>query len=168
MERSRKPARRPMPAIVPITDPAELIARLGAVTPIALDRDAALAPAEGVRFAFAWRDVPFSSTIEGRGEEAVLTVSGELGPMPFTIEAAHRRQRALRTLAAACRWTDLAWRLTPAHQIVVEGEARLAQPVSPAAMIAGAVGILARADRYLALLLDVLGDAECLNVPAAA
>ena len=157
-----------MPATAPITDPAELFARLGTVAPIALDRGAALAPAQGVQFSFAWRDVPFSSTIESHGEEAVLRVSGDLGPMPFTVEAAHRRQRALRTLAAACRWTDLAWRLTPAHQIVVEGKARLAQPVSPAAMIAGAVGILARADCCLALLLDVLGDAECLNAPAAA
>lgn len=130
----------------------------------------AIDPAEGARpftFRFLWRDVPFSGALARHGAGARLTISGELGPLPFTAEAAQRRQRALRTITAACHWTELDWRLTPSQDIAVSGALDLPRPVSPAAMIAGAVGVLARGDAYLALLLDVLGDAASL-IPAAA
>jgi hypothetical protein len=142
--------------------------------PIELDRlslpQAMAARRDGQRFGFrfVWRDVPFSGTVTGDGAPARLTVTGELGPLPFTIEAARRRNRALRTLAAAQRSTDLDWRLTAAQEIVVSGETMLVGPSTPGAMIAGAVGVIARGDHYLALLLDVLGDAQSLNLTAAA
>jgi hypothetical protein len=164
----------PREPIAAMTDHADLTRRREPRSPIELDRLnlplAMVAGKEGQPFSFrfAWRDVPFSGAIAGDGTVARLTVTGELGPLPFTIEAARRRNRALRTLAAARRWTGLDWHLNSAQEIVVSGETMLSQPTTPGAMIAGAVGVLARGDHYLALLLDVLGDADSLNLAAAA
>src|SRR5690348_15052350 len=117
--------------VAPIAHHADLIARLASGLPPELDRLALpqalglAASSQGVAFGFAWRDVPFSSAIEGRGNEALLKLTGAVGPMPFSIEAGRTRRRALRTLAEACRATALDWRLTTTQQIVVSGEARL-------------------------------------------
>jgi hypothetical protein len=163
-----------MDSVNPITHHAELISRLGSTLPIELDRLAlprtmgVAAPASGIVFRFAYLDVPFTGRVERRGDGAVLRLSGDLGPLPFTIEAAQCRRRALRTLAAATRNTALDWHVSEKQGITVRGEIDLPRPLTPAAMVGGAVGLLLRGGRYLDLLVDVLGEAECLNSPQAA
>ena len=163
-----------MDAISPITHHADLISRLGSTLPVELDRLALPgtmgieAPSGQIVFRFVYLDVPFTGRVEGRGNGAVLRLTGDLGPLPFTVEAAQRRCRALRTLAAVTRDTKLDWRLSDKQAIAVAGEIELPRPLTPSAMVAGVVGLLLRGERHLRLLVDVLGEAECLNSPQAA
>jgi hypothetical protein len=163
-----------MDSASPIKHFAELLSRLGPTLPVELDRLAlrgtmGLEPQPGdIAFRFAYLDVPFSGHVERRGDGAVLRLTGDLGPLPFTIEAAQRRRRALRTIAAAMRDTGLDWQVSEKQAIAVNGEVELARPLTPSAMIAGAVTLLLEGERHLRLLVDVLGEAECLNSPKAA
>jgi hypothetical protein len=163
-----------MDVVSPITHHVDLINRLGSTLPVELDRLALPwtmgieAPSGRIVFRFAYLDVPFTGRVERRGDGAVLHLTGDLGPLPFTAEAAQRRYRALRTLAAAMRDTKLDWQLSAKQAIAVAGEVELARPLTPSSMVAGAVGLLLRGERHLRLLVDVLGEAECLNSPQAA
>ncbi len=116
---------------------------------------------------FAYRDVPFVGRIERRGAAATLQLTGAIGPLPFSAQAARRRRRALVTLAAGSGGA-LAWRVSAQQEITVDGTIALAQPLTPTATVAGAVQLLVQADCCLKLLLDVLGDADELNSPLAA
>jgi hypothetical protein len=163
-----------MDQVAPITHHAELISRLGPTLPPELCR-LALPQAMGhestarnFTFGFVWRELPFTGIVEATGSAARLAVMGSLGPLPFTAEDAKRRQRARRALAEANRQTRLEWQLSPKHEILVGGVIELARPLSPGRMIAAAVAMLLPGDGYLALLLDVLGDADSLNLAAAA
>jgi hypothetical protein len=51
------------------------------------------------------------------------------------------------------------------QEITVDGTIALSEKPSPATMVAGAVQLLLQGERYLSLLLDVLGDADDLNPP---
>lgn len=164
-----------MDSVATITHHAELISRLGSPLPIELCR-LALPQAMGIDsstthrivFHFVFHDVPFIGKVERRGSAAMLHLSADLGPLPFSAQGAQRRRRALRTLAAASYATGLDWRLSPTQRISVTGELPLPRPLTPAGMIVGVVGLLVRGERYLALLLDVLGEAGYLNSPKAA
>ena len=164
-----------MDSVVAITHHVELINRLGPPLSLELDR-LALPKAMGmststtnaIKFRFTYRDVPFDGQAERRGSAAALRLTGDLGPLPFSAQGAVRRRRALRTLAAASHATGLDWALTATQKISVSGETELPRPLTPAAMVVGAIGLLLRGERYLTLLLDVLGDAEYLNSSKAA
>ncbi len=163
-----------MDKVAPITHHAELINRLGPTLPPELCR-LALPQAMGHEtgtpnfiFGFCWRELPFTGTVEATGTAARLALTASLGPLPFTAEDPKRRQRARRALAEANRSSRLGWHLSPKHEILIGGSVELPRPLSPGRMIAAAVAMLLPSDGYLALLLDVLGDADSLNLPAAA
>jgi hypothetical protein len=162
-----------MDPVVSITDHTDFLARLGPSLPIGLGRfdrtdDGGAAPASpSVVLRFSFLDVPFSGRIERRGSETILRLTGAVGPLPYSAQAAQRRRRALRTLTAASR-TTLDWRVSAAQEISVGGVIPLTQPVTPMAMVAGAVELLLRGEPYLSLLLDVLGEADSLNSAQAA
>jgi hypothetical protein len=162
-----------MDPVVSITDHTDFLDRLGPSMPTGLgrfdrteDRGAgAASPAIVLRFTYL--DVPFTGHVERRGGETILRLSGAVGPIPFSAQAARRRRRALKALAAARR-TPLDWRVSAAQEISVGGVIALAEPVTPVAMVAAAVQLLLRGERYLSLLLDVLGEADSLNSSQAA
>ena len=163
-----------MDKVAPITDHAELISRLGPNLPPELCRLALPqamgheAAAQNFTFGFVWRELPFTGLVEATGAAARLALQASLGPLPFTAEDPKRRQRARRALAEANRSTRLDWYLSPQNEILVAGSVELPRPLSPGRMIAAAVAMLLPGDGYLALLLDVLGDADSLNLPVAA
>jgi len=162
-----------MDPVVSISEHTEFLDRLGSSLPSELaafgsvGQDHSATAARPVVLRFAYRDVPFVGRIEHQGAEAILRLTGEIGPLPFSAEATRRRRRALVTLAAASG-AALSWRISARQEITVEGTIPLSLPLTPAATVAGAVHLLLRGDRYLSLLLDVLGDADELNSPVAA
>jgi hypothetical protein len=157
-----------MDPVVSISEHSEFLDRLGSSLPGELDRfgRAHLKAAQPVLLRFTYRDVPFVGRIERHGTAATLHLTGAVGPLPFSVQAARRRRRALLTVAASS--SGLAWRVSPQQEITVAGSIELAQPLTPAATVAGAVRLLVQADSCLSLLLDVLGDADELNSPLAA
>jgi len=162
-----------MDPAVSITDHSDFLDRLGPSLPAGLGRfkkaddGGAMTASSSIALRFTYLDVPFSGRLERRGDETVLCLTGAVGPLPFTAQAALRRRRALRTIAAACR-TTLDWRVSATQEISVNGVVSLAQPVTPMAIVAGAVELLVKGERYLSLLLDVLGEADSLNSSEAA
>jgi hypothetical protein len=155
--------RIPMDPIVTISEHADFLKRLGLsppaslagwVTPVGSATAEAAAP---IVLRFAYRDVPFVVRIERDGKAAILQLSGKIGPLPFTAQAARRRRRALFTLAAAGS-TSLNWRVSARQEIEVDGAITLARPLTPVAMVAGIVRLLLEGERYLDLLLEVLGE----------
>jgi hypothetical protein len=157
-----------MDPIVSISEHTEFLDRLGSSLPDELDRiGRAAKDARPVVLRFTYRDVPFVGRIERQGGAAILHLTGEIGPLPFSAQAARRRRRALITLAAGSG-VALTWRVSVQQEIAVEGTIALAQPLTPARVVAGVIHLLLRGDRCLNLLLDALGDAESLNSPRAA
>jgi hypothetical protein len=162
-----------MDPVVSITDHTDFLRRLGPSLPTGLsrferaDHGSAVAASSSVVLRFTYLDIPFSGRIERRRSETILHLTGAIGPLPFTAQAARRRSRALRTLAAASR-TTLDWRISVTQEISVAGAIPLTHPVTPVAMVAGAIQFLLRGERYLRLLLDVLGEADSLNSSQAA
>lgn len=162
-----------MDPVVSITEHAEFLHRLGSSLPAGFDRYGVVneerdaTAAQEIALRFAYRDVPFFGRVERRGAVPVLRLTGAVGPLPFSAQAARRRRRALSTLVAAGR-VPLNWRVSTRQEISVEGTIELARPLSPATIVTGAVQLLLQGERYLSLLLDVLGDAGDLNSSRAA
>lgn len=160
-----------MERAVSISEHAEFLQRLGSSLPPSLDRygiaETSRADAAGAPIAarFTYRDVPFVAHVEHRDGVAMLCLTGAVGPLPFSAQAARRRRRALTTLAAA-GGVPLTWRVSMQQEITVEGAIALGAKPGPAAVVGGAVRLLLQGDHYLSLLLDVLGDSANLDAPA--
>ena len=161
-----------MNPVVSISEHSEFLHRLGSSLPRELDRfgqvgaDHPAKPVHPLLLHFSYRDVPFTGRVERHGATTVLQLTGAVGPLPFTAQAARRRRRALITLAAGSG-AALAWRISAQQEITVTGSIELAQPLTPATTVAAAVQLLLQGDRCLSLLLDVLGDLDELSSLAA-
>ena len=149
-----------MDPVASFSEHSEFLDRLGSSLP----RFKARQP---VLLRFTYRDVPFVGRIVRHGTSATLHLVGEVGPLPFSVQAARRRRRALLAVAAGSG-SALNWRVSPHQEITVAGAIELSHPLTPAATVAGAVRLLLQADNCLSLILDVLGDADELNSPLAA
>jgi hypothetical protein len=144
---------------------AFLVALRQAPMPLELDRIALLSAPEGapspaapVAFRFCLDEVPFRARAERRDGRAAVTLEGELGVMPFTIESAARRRRLQRVVAAASRASGFGWAVDGRQRILVTGETTLDQPLTPAAVLTGIVALLLRLRPYLALVVAVAGE----------
>ena len=134
-----------------------LIAALGAVgLPRELDRGELLGRdgSDPVAFRFVLREVPFCCTVERPEGQPVLRLTGDLGALPYTAEGTERRRAMQAVVAAARERSGLDWQVTPQRQIQVRGGISLPSPLTPVAMILGAVTLLLRALPFLEQLLQ--------------
>lgn len=145
--------------------PEGVVASLGRVAPpFEIDRfgtSFGLDPARpsGVlKFRFCFKEVPFTAQTERRQGRPVLTLTGDLGVLPFSIENARRRRRLRKVLAYARQASGLSWEVTPEQLIRASGEADLGLPLTPTAIIAGATTLLLRSRAYLELIVAVGGE----------
>jgi len=116
-------------------------------------------PSGVLKFRFCFREVPFTAQAERRHDRPVLSLTGDLGILPFTIEHATRRRRLRKVLSAARQASGLCWEITEQHHIRVTGEIDLGLPLTPTAVIAGAATLLLRSGPYLELIVAVGGEA---------
>jgi hypothetical protein len=115
-------------------------------------------PSGVIDFSFCFKEVPFRGRTERRNERPVLTLTGDLGILPFTIENAPRRRRLRTVLAAARHSSGMLWEITQNHRIRVSGEVDLDLPLTPTAVIAGATTLLMASRPYLELIVSVGGE----------
>jgi hypothetical protein len=153
------------PAPVDGPPPDGVVASLGRVAPpFEIDRFGAsfglhpARPSGVLKFRFCFMEVPFAAETERRQGRPVLTLTGNLGVLPFSIESARRRRRLRKVLAYARRASGLRWEVTPEHHIRASGEADLGLPLTPTAIIAGATTLLLRSRPYLELIVAVGGE----------
>jgi hypothetical protein len=130
---------------------------IGAVElPLELDRSDLLGRdgSDPVVFRFVLHDVPFSCTVDRPEGQPMLTLTGDLGALPYTAEGAERRRAMQAVVAAARERSGLDWQVTPQQQIQVRGGISLPSPLTPVAMILGAVTLLLRVLPFLEQLLQ--------------
>jgi hypothetical protein len=145
--------------------PAGLIASLGSVTlPFEIDRgigpDGTGARPGGVlTFCFGFQDVPFQAKTERRDGRPWLTLIGDLGSLPFSIENPRRRRRLLKVLHGAQAGTTLHWEVDQDHRMRVIGEIELGLPLTPTAVVAGAATLLVHCRPYIDLVVKVANEA---------
>jgi hypothetical protein len=133
--------------------------------PIEIDRvegaSADLPPARpsGVlRFRFCFREVPFEARAERGQNRPTLSLTGDLGTLPFSIENPARRRRLRKVLAAAELFSGLRWEVTPAQTIRATGEIDLGAALTPTAIIAGTASLLLQSRPYIELITAVAGE----------
>jgi hypothetical protein len=154
-----------MPSLAANPSHAFLAALRDTPMPLELDHIPALSapggaahPAAPVAFRFCLDEVPFRARAERREGGIAVTLEGELGIMPFTIESAARRRRLRRVVAAASRASGFGWTVDGRQRILITGEMALDQPLTPAAVLTGVVTLLLRLRPYLALAVAVAGE----------
>lgn len=145
--------------------PTGLIASLGRVAlPFEIDQgigpDGLGARPNGVlTFCFGFQDVPFQARAERRDGRPWLTLVGDLGSLPFSIENPRRRRRLLKVLHGAQAGTTLHWEVDQDHRMRVIGEIELGLPLTPMAVIAGAATLLVHCRPYIDLVVKVANEA---------
>jgi hypothetical protein len=151
-----------MPAIAESKPKEEsIIATLGGFTlPLELDRPEifGLGERRALAFHFTFREVPFSCTATRENGHPVLALTGDFGAVPYTAEGAERRQAVQTVVAAAQQRSGLDWQVTREQQIVMKGGISLTLPLTPVAMVAGAVTLLLRARPFLDALMEALAQ----------
>lgn len=145
--------------------PAVLIASLGRVA-LPFEIDQGIGPERlGARpngvlaFCFGFQDVPFQARAERRDGRPWLTLVGDLGSLPFSIENPRRRRRLLKVLHGAQAGTTLHWEVDQDHRMRVIGEIELGLPLTPMAVIAGAATLLVHCRPYIDLVVKVANEA---------
>ena len=118
----------------------------------------ALRAGNSAAFRFSYNEVPFLAQIRRANSRAVLSLTGEFGTLPYSIESLRRRRRLGQVLAAARRTSGLGWELTPRHEIRASCEAELADPPSPLAAVTAAIALLLKSRPYIELLVAVAGE----------
>ncbi|MGH7123895.1 MAG: hypothetical protein ACREFI_05945, partial [Stellaceae bacterium] len=103
-------------------------------------------------------EVPFACTAIRENGYLLLTLTGDFGALPYTAQGPERRQAVQSVVAVARQRSGLDWQVTPEQQIVMKGGISLTPPLTPVAMIAGAVTVLLRARPYLEVLLSALAQ----------
>jgi hypothetical protein len=143
--------------------PREVLASLGqSGPPWEIDRGnappAGVRPPGPLRFTFGLHDVPFQARAERKAGKPVLTLVGDLGVVPFSIQNPRRRRRLLQVVAAAQRDSSLLWEVTPDQRISLTGEIDLNMPLTPTAVIAGATRLLLRCRPYVELIVAIASE----------
>jgi hypothetical protein len=109
-----------------------------------------------LRFRFGFRDVPFTCVAERQNGIPCLTLTGDLGALPYTAESAHQRKSVQMIISAASRHSGLLWTISPRQQIELKGALSIDRPLTPTALVAGTVTLLLRARPYIELLIETL------------
>ena len=138
-----------------------IIAALGGFgLPLELDRSEFFGSGatRPVAFRFTFREVPFSCIAERKDGQPLLALTGDFGALPYTAEGPERRKAVQAVVAhARCR-SGLDWQVTPHQEIIMRGGISLALPLTPVAMVTGAVTLLLRARPFLELLLETMTE----------
>jgi hypothetical protein len=146
--------------------PQDVIASLARLEPpfeidrfgLSFIKAAAHGPDTLLTFRFSFREVPFEGRARRRDGQPMLSLVGDLGYLPFTIENARRRRRMRTILEHALRGSGMRWELTSRNQIRISGDIVLGLPLTPTAMLAAVTTLLLRSRPYLELAVSIGGE----------
>jgi hypothetical protein len=88
-------------------------------------------PRETLRFAFDYMGVTFNAEGRRAGDRFVLTVAGDLGPLPFSAESAEARRMIQELIAASGASVVPAFAIGDDQSIRLCATLELMKPVSP-------------------------------------
>lgn len=114
-------------------------------------------PRNSMRLRFEHFGIPLSAMAwrEPAGDGRVR-VQGDLGPLPYSVEAPEARKRVLEVLYAARFLDEPLLVLSPKHTIVLCAETAIAEPVTPITVVAAIASLVVDAHPYLELIAEHL------------
>jgi len=98
---------------------------------IAPDGTVVHTPREALRFAFDYQGVSFNAVGRRSGDAFVLTISADLGPLPYSAESTQARLAIQDLVAASGAMIEPRFTIGEDQTIRVESTVELAKPVSP-------------------------------------
>lgn len=104
-----------------------------------------------IAFDFIFRDIRFAGRYEQNGEDALLKLRGDAGPMPFTAEAGAARFGLARIVEAACDLLGPMFRIDQGR-ILIRTERAIKAPVTACTLVAAVAEALLPAAPYLELI----------------
>jgi hypothetical protein len=105
-----------------------------------------------IAFGFEYLGLRFLAEVKFFTGRPYLRLSAPVAPLPYSAESAFARRCVIELLHAARAMRHGRFILSPAHHIVVSGEARLEGAVTPASLIAATAHIVFELKPYLELL----------------
>jgi hypothetical protein len=88
-------------------------------------------PREALRFAFDFHGVIFNAVGRRQDDAFVLTMSADLGPLPFSVESAKARRAIQEVIAASGALIAPRFTVGDDQMIRIEAVMELSKPVSP-------------------------------------
>ena len=112
---------------------------------------AKLTPTLPVNFRFRWNDIGFAARLDQGPDGPRLRLAGDLGPVPYSAEAAEQRYHLLGLV----RWTDQTGKghftLGMRQHLNLLGEAPVTEPLTGAGIVAATTCFLLHARPYIDL-----------------
>lgn len=115
-----------------------------------------------LRFAFAYRGVEFGAEV-ATGAEPRVTLSAELGKLPYSMEIGHGRHMIQRILVASARLPHGRIGLSDSDDMRLEAESSPPAPFTPASLMAAVAALLLDFRPYLDLVARVLDGAQRID-----
>jgi hypothetical protein len=116
-------------------------------------------PREALRFAFDFQGVIFNAEGRRQGDIFVLTISADLGPLPFSVESAEARQAIQDLISASGALIAPRFSIGGDQMIRIEAAMELAKPVSPATTLTMVTEVLLMLKPWLARIGTLLEQA---------
>jgi hypothetical protein len=128
---------------------------------LSLGPDGAIAhtPRDALRFAFDYQGLTFNAEGRRKGDAFVLTLSADLGPLPFSAESAGARQSIQELVAASGALIEPQFTIGDDQMIRVAATVDLAKPVSPVTTLTMVTELLLVLKPWLARLGTLLEQA---------
>jgi hypothetical protein len=128
---------------------------------LSLGPDGAIAntPRDALRFAFDYQGLTFNAEGRRKGDAFVLTLSADLGPLPFSAESAGARQGIQELVAASGAMIEPQFTIGDDQMIRVAATVDLAKPVSPVTTLTMVTELLLVLKPWLARLGTLLEQA---------
>jgi hypothetical protein len=125
-------------------------------------------PREYLRFAFDYQGVTFNAEGRRTGDRFVLSVSGDLGPLPFSAESAEARHTIQDLIAASGSLIAPTFTIGEDQAIRVSATLELLKPVSPVGTLTMVTELLLVLKPWLARIGELLEQASRRPRAAAA
>ncbi|MBF0391854.1 MAG: hypothetical protein HQL38_04155 [Alphaproteobacteria bacterium] len=102
-----------------------------------------------VSFRFVYKDVPFAASYVDNGVQARFTMTGNVGPLPYSAENGMARAGVRAILESANRVLGPVFRLSPERRVQLCCDVAIERPVTAVIMVAAIARFLVPAAPYL-------------------
>ncbi|MBF0335619.1 MAG: hypothetical protein HQL40_18570 [Alphaproteobacteria bacterium] len=102
-----------------------------------------------VSFRFVYKDIPFAASYVDDGTQARFTMTGKVGPLPYSAENGMARAGVRAIIESANRVLGPVFRLSAEHRIELCCDVAIARPVTAVIMVEAIARFLVPAAPYL-------------------
>lgn len=115
---------------------------------------------KALNFSFDYHGITFAAACRRVDGQFVVTVSADLGPVPFSAESIRARREILHLVATGDHAAETQVTITGDHAIRIDSSFALLQPVSPVVMLTAITELMLALKPTLAQLGEILSRAS--------